>query len=272
MGRYRYRQLPFGITHAGDDYCRHIADVFDSIPNSRRVVEDIITPANSCSRSQEWISGGTSWKVMVFPAPRKMTDLRSFFGLCQQVGNFSSQIAAALVPPSPLLKKNLVWEWTTFHDEAFKRAREKLSTAPDLSFYDPAHRTALHVDASRLHGLGFVLKQLKPDGGWRVVQAGSRFLSSEESRYAMIELECLSAAWAMVKCQQFIEGLPSFELITDHKPLVPILNDYALDKLDKTRLLRLRLKMQRFSFTARWIPGKSNVDADSLSPALVNQP
>ena len=41
MGRYRYRRLPFGITHAGDDYCRRIADVFDSIPNSRRIVEDI---------------------------------------------------------------------------------------------------------------------------------------------------------------------------------------------------------------------------------------
>ena len=78
-----------------------------------------------------------------------------------------------------------------------------------------------------------------------MIQAESRFLSAAETRYAMIELECLGAAWAMGKCRQFLEGLPWFELMVDHKPLVPILNDYALDKLDNPRLLRLRLKMQR---------------------------
>jgi hypothetical protein len=59
----------------------------------------------------------------------------------------------------------------------------------------------------------------------------------------MIELKCLSVAWAMHKCRQFIEGLPHFELITDHRPLIPILKDYSLDKLDNSRILRLRLKM-----------------------------
>jgi hypothetical protein len=46
----------------------------------------------------------------------------------------------------------------------------------------------------------------------------------------MIELEFLAAAWAMKKCRQFIEGLSTFNLITDHRPLVPILNEYSLDK------------------------------------------
>lgn len=87
----------------------------------------------------------------------------------------------------------------------------------------------------------------------------------------MIELECLGVTWAMYKCRQFIEGLPSFEVITDHKPLIPILNDYAFDKLDNPRLLRLRLKMQRFSFVAKRVPGKSNTDADALSRELVDK-
>ncbi len=106
---------------------------------------------------------------------------------------------------------------------------------------------------------------------WQVVQAGSRFLSETEKRYVMIELECLAAAWAMVKARQFLEGLPHFTLVTDHKPLVPILNDHALDKLDNPRILRLRLKMQRFIFTAEWVPGKNNVSADALSRAPIDQ-
>jgi hypothetical protein len=74
----------------------------------------------------------------------------------------------------------------------------------------------------------------------------------------------------MHKCRQFIEGLPHFELVTDHRPLIPILNDYSLDKLDNPRILRLRLKMQRYQFTARWVRGKDNLDADALSRAPVD--
>ena len=80
----------------------------------------------------------------------------------------------------------------------------------------------------------------------------------------MIELECLAASWAMKQCRQFLEGL-HFDLIKDHRPLVPILNDYALDKLDNQRLLRLRIKMLRYTFTAKWVPGKLNIEADALS-------
>jgi hypothetical protein len=81
----------------------------------------------------------------------------------------------------------------------------------------------------------------------------------------MIELECLAASWAMKQCRQFLEGLSNFDLVTDHRPLIPILNEYSLDKLDNPRLLRLRLKMARYNFTARWVPGNRNIEADALS-------
>jgi hypothetical protein len=76
----------------------------------------------------------------------------------------------------------------------------------------------------------------------------------------------------MIKTQQFVESLPIFTLIADHKPLVPILNDQTSHKLDNSRTLRLRLKMQRFNFIAKWVPGKANVDADALSRTSVFQP
>ena len=84
------------------------------------------------------------------------------------------------------------------------------------------------VDASLLNGLGFLLKQMNESGVWHIVQAGSRFLRSLETRYAMIELECLAESWAMKKCRQFLEGLSNFYLVTDHRPLIPILNEYSL--------------------------------------------
>ena len=184
----------------------------------------------------------------------------------------ADDLAPVLRPLAPLLRKDFVWEWTEQHEKDFKAARESLSSSSELSFYNAASPTSLHVDASRLRGLGFILRQQKADGSWNVVQAGSRFLSDAECRYAMIELECLAAAWAMRKCRQFLEGLPSFRLVTDHRPLIPILNDYHLDKLDNPRILRLRLSMQRYSFVAVWVSGKSNVMANALSRSPADHP
>ena len=201
--------------------------------------------------------------IREFPEPRNVTDLRSFFGLCQQVGNFSSKIATAIAPLSPLLKKT-EWSWGAQEESAFQIARKELAQVQVLAFYNPDRITSIHVDASRLHGLGFILKQQDPaTSKWQLVQARSRFLSSPDSRYAMIELECLAAAWAMKKCRPFLEGLPTFDLVTDHRLLIPIPNEYSLDKLDNSRLLRLQ--MTRFIFTAKWVPGKINVEADALS-------
>ena len=81
-----------------------------------------------------------------------------------------------------------------------------------LAFYNPAHPTSLHVDASRLRGLGFILRQQQTNGSWNVVQAGSRFLSDAESRYAMIELECLAAAWAMRNTDNFLRDFHRLSL------------------------------------------------------------
>ena len=207
--------------------------------------------------------------IREFPQPSNITDLRPCFGLCQQVGNFSPKIASTFAPLSPLLKKPIEWEWTPDHDAAFIAARTELAIVPEWSFYNPSRPTALFADASLLNGVGFILKQQVATSNWHMVQAGSRFLRPGETHYAMIELECLTGSWAMKQCRQFLEGL-HFDLITDHRPLVPILNDYALDKLYNQRLLRLRLKMSRYTFTAKWVPGRLNIEANALSRSPIS--
>jgi len=172
-------------------------------------------------------------------------------------------------PLKSLLKKGVKFDWLPEHEQAFNKAREHLGSAKVLTFYDPSRPTRLIADASRLNGLGFVLKQEVDHEVWKTVQAGSRFLSSAETRYAMIELELLAIAWAAKKCAKFIEGLPSerFEIWTDHQPLVPILSKYSLPEIENKRLQRLRMKLDHLQFRVKWVKGKDNVEADSLSRA-----
>jgi hypothetical protein len=173
FGRYMYRRLPFGVCHAGDDYSRRVSAVFDDIPNCRRIIEDILifseTYEEHISLVQQvfqraadnqiaintgkiqfaqpsvlfggYILSNTGFQpnpellsaISRFPTPTNITEMRAFHGLCQQMGNFSDNLAAALAPLSPLLKKNFQWEWTTQHDAAFNAARSELSSSAELT-------------------------------------------------------------------------------------------------------------------------------------------
>ena len=117
------------------------------------------------------------------------------------------------------------------------------------TYFDASKPTRLSTDTSR-HGLGFILQQ-NTAGTWNLIQAGPRFLTDTESQYAIIELEMLAVCWAVSKCKLFLMGLQHFTIITDHNPLIPILNSYRLDEIENPRLLRLKMRLMAYNCTAQ---------------------
>lgn len=79
----------------------------------------------------------------------------------------------------------------------------------------------------------------------------------------------LAAVWAMSKF--YLIGLQDFTLMTDHRPLIPILNQYSLDAIENPRLQRLK-EISPFIFNAVWRAGKSLCIPDALSRAPVDRP
>ena len=209
--------------------------------------------------------------ITKFPTPSSRTDLRSFFGLTNQLSTSTDKTATLLEPLHPLLSTKKEFTWTADHDIALMTAKQHLSTSPVLAFFNVSRPTRLCTDASR-QGLGFILQQQSPTGQWVLVQAGSRFLSEAESQYAVIELEMLAVAWAANKCKAFLMGLQNFQVITDHNPLIPILNNHRLDEIDNPRLQRLKTKLMAFNLTAKWCKGDTNRAPDALSRYPVWKP
>eukprot|EP00095_Tigriopus_kingsejongensis_P006382 snap_masked-scaffold117_size339417-processed-gene-0.0 protein:Tk06382 transcript:snap_masked-scaffold117_size339417-processed-gene-0.0-mRNA-1 annotation:"PREDICTED: uncharacterized protein K02A2.6-like" len=54
----------------------------------------------------------------------------------------------------------------------------------------------------------------------RLITCGSSSLSDAERNYATIELELIAVWWAVDKSSFYLQGIPSFTAVKDHKPLV----------------------------------------------------
>ena len=62
-----------------------------------------------------------------------------------------------------------------------------------------------------------------------------------------------------------------FNLETDHKPLIPIINNKLICDLSP-RIQLLRMKLLKCNFTAHYVPGKDLDDADAFSRAPTEEP
>ncbi|XP_043191676.1 uncharacterized protein K02A2.6-like [Amphibalanus amphitrite] len=306
FGRYAFLRAPYGVSSISDHYNRRMDEAFSGLTGYKKIVDDVVVYSRTredhirdvrrfMERCEErgislnrrklqlaqqkvkfagFIISADGYEpdpqltsaISSFPTPKNISELRSFFGLANQVAPFVDELSELLLPLRPLLSTRNEFIWDEQQEQAFISAKKALTSVPNLAYFDPRRPTSLSTDASRLKGFGFLLRQQQEDGSWRVIQAGSRFLSSAESRYATIELEATAVVWAMKKCHIFLSGLTSFTIFVDHKPLVPIINGKTLDEIENPRLQRLKLKMAYYGpFVASWVPGSQHKAADALS-------
>jgi len=61
----------------------------------------------------------------------------------------------------------------------------------------------------------------------------------------------LVVAWAASKCLLFFSGLQHFQVITDHNPLIPILNHHQLDEIENPWFQRLKIKLMAYNFRTK---------------------
>ena len=105
---------------------------------------------------------------------------------------------------------------------------------------------------------------------WRTAKTHPMWLTLTDTRYTTIELDLLAVVWAMMKSNFYLAGPQHFGLVTDNRPLVPILNSYFLDTINNPCLQRLK-KISAFIFTANWRPGKEFCIAEAPSHSPVGK-
>ena len=201
--------------------------------------------------------------------------IRAWFGLVEQCA-YSFSKCEVMAPFKPLLSPNAAFKWDEDLQEAFDQAKDKIveSVKEGVKNFDPDRTTCVSTDWSKV-GISFLVMQkhcscpeVSPvccTGGWKVTFCSSRFTSPAESRYSPVEGECLAVAWALKKAKYWVLGARDLWVATDHKPLLGVLNDKALEGIENPRLLRLKEKTLVFNFRTVHVEGLKNKSADAGS-------
>ena len=309
FGRFCFNKLPFGISSAPEHFQRRMNDILAEMEGVLCHMDDVLifgsTAAEHDARLNEVLrrveaAGATLNKekcsfgldrlkflghiidkngisadpekvaaITQMKQPANVSELRRFMGMTNQQGKFSPRIAELTQPLRELLSKKNSWIWGPVQDSAFSAIKTELSKPTVLGLYDPEANTIISADASS-YGLGAVLLQQNKQDTWKPIAYASRSMTETERRYAQIEKEALATTWACEKFTTYVLG-KQIVIQTDHKPLVPLFSTKNLDNLPP-RILRFRLRLNRFDFTIHHVPGKELYTADTLSRAPIAPP
>jgi hypothetical protein len=214
-----------------------------------------------------------------FPTPKNAVDVRSWFGLVNQVAYTFAQ-NRIMDPFRDLMKKNQRFYWDDTLEALFQRSKTEIVRQAEegVRTYDLLKPTCLTTDWCKT-GLGFALTQkhckcsgdANPgcgSGHWKLVFAGSRVTKkNEQALFSPTEGECLAATFGLTRCRMFTLGCPNLILAVDHRPLTGILNDRSLESIENPRLLKLKEKTLPYDFKIMYVKGTSDAikTADALS-------
>ena len=314
-GRYRYLVAPQGYISSGDGYTRRFGEIVSDIPDKIMCVDDALLHSKdlttSFSQAVEWIDtcGGHGVTlnpdkfvfgqdtvefagfeitpdnvrpckkyldaIREFPTPANITDIRSWFGLINQV-SYAFASAEHMLPFRELLKPGTPFTWDDELNKVFNESKAVIIAEIEngVRIFDKSKPTCLATDWSKT-GLGYWLFQkhchcpsTEPfccRTGWNITLVGSRFTHPAESRYAPVEGEALAVADALDKARFFVLGCSDLTIAVDHKPLLKLFGDRSLEEISNARLRNLKEKTLRYRFRMVHIPGIRHRAADAVS-------
>ena len=306
FGHYKFNRMPYGIHSASEIFQSEISKIIEGIDGVANSQDDIIIWADTKDAHDarvkqvlahiresglklnraKCVFGVTELTflgqiltaegvkpdpkkveaITDMPAPSNKTELQRFLGMVNYLGKFTPRLSDETAPLRELLKKDVHFVMQKPQMDALRQLQRLITTVPILQYYDPNLPTRLRTDSSLL-GLGAMIEQCL-DGEWHPIAFASRALEKSEQNYTSIERETLSVVFACERFHEYIYGR-EFIIQNDHKPLKTIFSRSITSC--PPRIQRFFLRLQKYSFTFEYAPGKTMKVADTLSRAYISK-
>ena len=210
--------------------------------------------------SQEGISGDPSKieSVRTWPVPTNVSELRSFLGLIGYYRRFVPNFSTVASPLTRLTQKSVQFEWSQECNDAFESLKERLVSAPILSYPKGDGLFILDTDAS-LSGVGAVLSQIQ-DNEEKVIAYASKTLNKSQRNYCTTYRELLAVVTFVKHFRHYLWGR-NFKVRTDHSSLIWL----KQFKNPEGMLARWLSNLDTYDFTLEHRKGCFHGNADSLS-------
>lgn len=204
--------------------------------------------------------------IQNFPTPRTQKNIRQFLGKINFYHEYIPKSSILLDPIHKLLRKNEKFIWSEECEKAFTNIKKLLCSQPVLEIFDKELPIRIYTDAS-IEGIGAIFKQVQNNGKEKPVAYFSKKLNESQKRKKAIYLECLAIKEAVKYWQHWLIGR-KFTVFSDHKPLENLNIKARTDE----ELGDLTFYLSQYNFDIKYIPGKDNSEADSLSRNPVLEP
>ncbi len=143
-------------------------------------------------------------KVLAWPTPTNVTEVRQFLGFCSYYRRFVKNFSMIAKPLTDLTKKESALEWTDKCQDAFEELKAALTGSPVVAYPQDTGSFILDTDASDT-GIGGVLTQIQ-NGNEKVVAYASRTLNRAERNYCVTDCELLAIRYFIEYFRYYLLG------------------------------------------------------------------
>ena len=291
-GKYEYQKLPMGLCNSPDIFQEKMTELFAGLDYVRAYIDDLLIISKGsyeehlehldsvlirlkqaglkvnakksffCQHELEYL-GYWITRDGIQPIPKKIEaikniappktrkQLRSFIGMINYYRDMWRKRSEILAPLTELTSDKNKWEWTNVHQRSFDLIKKVLARETLLSYPNFNEVFDIHTDASD-YQLGSVISQ-----NGKPIAFYSRKLNPAQTRYTTTEKELLAIVETLKEFKNILLG-QQIRIFTDHKNL-------TYKTHNSSRVMRWRLTIEEFSPELIYIPGETNIVADSLS-------
>jgi hypothetical protein len=188
--------------------------------------------------------------ILQVAPPHNVKQVRSFVGMLNHYKAMIPCHSHPLTPLTALTKKNIKFEWTKEHQQAFDSLKNSLAREVVLAYPDFSVPFEIYTNTLKYQIGSIITQKDKP------LAFNSRKLTNPQTRYTVTELELLAIVETLHEYKCILLG----HLITiymDHKNL-------TFSNFTTNCVTRWRLIVEEYSPKIVYLPSKRNIIADAI--------